>query len=82
MSGFRKTNVKGVQLYTGDPSCDAAHAALLEGLKKLGTPFLGVGDTISLSQQGNLGEYISLHVARSGPLSATEKFAPTLLHNS
>lgn len=75
MSGFKGTNNSGIVLYRGDLTCDDAHAALLDALIKMGTPFLGGTQTISLSQQGNLGEFITLHVARTGPLLNTEKFA-------
>ena len=79
MSGFQATLTSGVTVCRGDPSCDAAHASLLAALKKLGTPFVNPHDTITVNQQGNLGEFISFHIARFGPLAATAKFAQNAL---
>jgi len=66
-------------VWTGDPDCNAAHVALLQRLQAFGTPFIGTGEAITLSQQGNLGEFISLHIALSGPLGTMEKFAQNAL---
>ena len=64
MTGFQTVVSGDISLHSGDPDCDAAHAALLNVLVKLGTPFIGPTETISLSQQGNLGEFISFHIAQ------------------
>lgn len=79
LSGFQETLTAGVRVYTGDPNCDAAHGALLAGLQKLRVPFIGTGETINLSQRGNLGEFISLHIAIAGAFNKMEKFAPNAL---
>jgi hypothetical protein len=75
LSGFQLAITAGVSSCTGHPNCDAAHAALLAGLQELGTPFIGPGQTLSLSQRGNLGEFISLHIARAGDFNTMQKFA-------
>lgn len=75
MSGFQSTNQSGVLVHSGDPDCDAAHAALLSVLQTMGTPFLGPGDTISKSQKGNLGEFISLHIGRHASFAGHQTFA-------
>jgi hypothetical protein len=79
LSGFQEAVTAGVRVCTGDPNCDAAHAALLASLQSLGTPFIGPTEAISLSQRGNLGEFISLHIARAGAFKAMEKFARNAL---
>ncbi len=75
MSGFKRTNDSGVLVHSGDPSCDSAHEALLSALKKMGTAFIGTGETISHSQTGNLGEFISLHIGRNGSFANHQRFA-------
>jgi len=65
LSGFQTSVESGVLLWVGDPDCDAAHAMLLAGLKKLGTRFMGAGQTLSQNQKGNLGEYICLHIDKA-----------------
>jgi hypothetical protein len=75
MSGFKQSPHPEVSIWIGDPSCDAAHAALLKGLNDLKVPFIGPGESITQSQRGNLGEYICLHIARAGTFSRMEKFA-------
>jgi hypothetical protein len=79
LSQFQKAITAGVSVYTGDPNCDAAHRALLGALEALGTPFIGPGDTISFSQRGNLGEFITLHIAKAGAFKTMEKFARNAL---
>lgn len=69
----------GVHIYTGDPDCDAAHAVLLKELRRLSVPFVGPGRSISLSQRGNLGEFISLYIAGTGAFKAMETFAQNAL---
>lgn len=79
MSGFKHTLQQGVRLHTGDPHCDAAHASLLAGLTKLKANFIGPNESISISQKGNLGEYICVHIAlKTAELSGTEPF----IHNA
>lgn len=75
MSGFQSTSESGVLVHAGDPNCDAAHAALRSVLQNMGTPFIGPGDTISKSQKGNLGEFISLHIGRHGTFAGLQAFA-------
>jgi hypothetical protein len=70
MSGFKCQLEKGVALHTGDPDSDSAHSALLAGLQHMETPFIGPTETINIGQQGNLGEYIALHIARTGKFKA------------
>jgi hypothetical protein len=79
LSGFKEASTAYVKVCTGDPNCDAAHAALLAALKKLGTPFIRPSEGISLSQRGNLGEFISLHIAQAGMFKTMEKFAQNAL---
>jgi hypothetical protein len=54
-------------------------SACCAGLRQLGTPFIGPTETISLSQRGNLGEFISLHIAKAGAFKTMEKFARNAL---
>jgi hypothetical protein len=79
LSGFQQATTTGVLICTGHPNCDAGHAALLAGLQQLNTPFIGPTETISLSQRGNLGEFISLHIAKAGAFRTLEKFARNAL---
>ncbi len=79
MSGFKHILTSDVSIWTGDPDCDAAHAALLNGLEGLGTSFIGRTEVITVSQRGNLGEYTAFHIARAGRFSAMEKFAQNAL---
>jgi len=75
---FKNTATNGVKMHTGDPHCDAAHATLLQGLKALGTNFIGPTETISNSQKGNLGEFITFQIAR-GVFGPHKKYAGNAL---
>jgi hypothetical protein len=79
LSGFREVTTAGVNVYSGNPDCDAAHAALLAALQKLGTPFIGASEGITLSQRGNLGEFVSLYIAQAGKFKRMEKFTQNAL---
>jgi len=78
VSGFKATDNSGVEVHTGDKTCDDAHTALLAALNSMQVNFIGPSDTISLSQQGNLGEFITLHIARHGSFRSM----PTFAHNA
>ena len=65
LTGFQTIFVNDVRCHSGAPTCDAAHGALLSMLNTLGTTYLGPTETPSNSQKGNLGEFISFHIARS-----------------
>ena len=65
MNGFQVIVVNDVRCHTGMPTCDAAHAALLGVLNALDTTYLGPTATLSKSQKGNLGEFITYHIANS-----------------
>jgi hypothetical protein len=67
---FLRQTSSGIDLWTGDPSCQAAHDALLSVLAVAG-PFIGPGEPLSTRRQGNLGEFVALHVALSAPLQHT-----------
>lgn len=62
---FKKQSANGVDLWTGDPDCQHAHETLLTALAVFGN-FIGPTQSLGTRRQGNLGEFISLHVA-TGP---------------
>lgn len=64
---FHKQTTSGIELWRGDPTCQAAHEALLTVLAKTGL-FLAAGDQLTTRRQGNLGEFIALNVALQAPL--------------
>lgn len=75
MSGFQFTNQSGVLVHIGDRNCDDAHAALLAALTKMRTNFMGASEQLTVSQLGNLGEFIALHIGRHGTFAKHETFA-------
>lgn len=75
MSGFQKTDKSGILVHVGEPDCNAAHAALLAALNAMGTAFIGPTDQLTLSQKGNLGEFVSLHIGRHDAFAGHQGFA-------
>ena len=71
---FLKQTISGVELWSGDPSCQAAHESLLAALAKTG-PFIAAGEQLTTRRQGNLGEFVALMVARHAPLEHTNVYA-------
>jgi hypothetical protein len=71
---FLKQISGGLELWTGDPTCQAAHEALLAILAKAG-PFICATEPLSARRQGNLGEFIALQVALHAPLQYTSVHA-------
>jgi len=70
-----------IAFHSGHPTCDAAHGALLGMLNTLGTSFLGTSSTISNSQKGNLGEFISYQIAMVRyPVPAHVRFSGNALN--
>lgn len=67
-------------MHSGDATCDDAHAALLNALKNLKVNFIDPGVSINLSQKGNLGEFISLQIARSKPFFQAQIFAQNAIN--
>jgi len=69
----KKTSASGIDLWVGDPSCQAAHEALLATLSTLGN-FIPPTEELGTRRQGNLGEFISLQVALSSQLPHSRVF--------
>lgn len=67
-------------MHTGDATCDDAHAALLIALKQLNVNFVDPASPISVVQKGNLGEFISLQIARSKQFSQCQVFAQNAIN--
>lgn len=64
MTGFSSKMDSGVLVNLGNPDCDAAHLALLTELRRFRVPFLDKTTVPSNRQKGNIGEFLTLHVAR------------------
>ncbi|MBY5639519.1 hypothetical protein HFO39_33040 [Rhizobium leguminosarum] len=79
MTGFSSTLNSGVLVNLGDPDCDAAHKALLKELQRLRVPFLDDSAALTNRQKGNIGEFVTLHVARGLQFGAMEKQAGNAL---
>lgn len=81
VQSFKTVVDDGIAFHSGDPTCNAAHAALLAMLNTLGTAFLDASATISKSQKGNLGEFISYQLAMSHyPTPAHVRFSGNALN--
>jgi len=63
-----------VELWTGNPHCQAAHDALVGILAKT-SPFLPPGVPLGNRRQGNIGEFMAYHLARTGVLQHHFAFA-------
>lgn len=79
VTGFSSTLDSGVLVNLGDPDCDAAHKALLIELQRLRVPFLDDGTALTNRQKGNIGEFVTLHVARGLQFGAMHKQAGNAL---
>ncbi len=81
MTGFQATVLNKVRCYRGSPTCDDAHAALLAMLNTLRTTYLPAGGTLTTSQKGNFGEFISYHIASAAyPYPDHVRFAGNALN--
>ena len=68
---FRRNESNGVELWTGHPSCQAAHDALVAALSRAG-PFILPHVPLTKRIQGNLGEFIAMTVATQAPVQHTD----------
>lgn len=79
MTGFSSKMDSGVLLNLGNPNCDAAHQALLSELQRLRVPFLDPNTALTNRQKGNIGEFVTLHVARGMEFDKMQKQAGNAL---
>jgi hypothetical protein len=59
---FVNSPQNGVDLWAGQPDCQAAHSQLLAALKKSKVTFLPSGTALTTRRKGNLGEFIALTI--------------------
>jgi hypothetical protein len=62
---FKSERIGQILVWTGDPDCDAAYAALAAHLASTPIPRLPAGQALSPSQRGNLGESLAFLVGRT-----------------
>ncbi len=77
---FAQTQQSGITLWLSDPSCQAAHDALLAELVRINSNFIPPTDNPSNIRRGNLGEFIALRVASLTYPAATQVFAPNAIN--